>query len=154
MSKIAPRTPPQAIQLSSYFFVENQDFPMICFYGTFANQKQSRKTSVNRGGIQNVFRSIKQKKQKDIRKCGNLFASLLTLQTGGRLLIRNLLEKGGTGKVRSYQEPVAHIIIKDIGQNLKPIQYNQKLLQKVSPVCYTETCYFCAIVYETILIGT
>lgn len=102
MSKIAPRTPPQAIQLSSYFFVENQDFPMICFYGTFANQKQSRNTFVNRGGIQNVFRSIKQKKQKDIRKCGNLFASLLTLQTGGRLLIRNLLEKGGTGKVRSY----------------------------------------------------
>ena len=121
--------------------------PIDLFLPDTVNQERNRNNFVTkfRRQIEETYKIAADKsinrKQKDIQRHSNQIQSLSALQLGERALIRNLSKREGTGKLRSYWEPVVHTAIKGKGENsvTYTIQPKNDPKRKIS--------YFGAIVY-------
>lgn len=47
----------------------------------------------------------------------NVFAKLKQIEVGGRVLVRNLVERGGTGKLRSFWKEIVFVILDQKDEN-------------------------------------
>ena len=57
------------------------------------------------------------RKNKDIQHRNSSSRVLLSLQPGDRVLVRNISQRGGTGKMRDFWEDQVHVIVSRIGDN-------------------------------------
>ena len=68
-----------------------------------------------------AFQHSNKRKTKDVIRRNAKRQCLATLEPGDRVLIRNLSERGGTGKMRSYWKEKIYIIVCSIGND--PVVY-------------------------------
>ena len=61
------------------------------------------------------------RKSKDVEKHIAKRQKTPTLLSGNRALVQNMSEQGGTGKLRSFWEDKAHILLETYGEN--PVLY-------------------------------
>ena len=59
----------------------------------------------------------KRGKNKDIQHRNNSSRVLLSLQPSDRIPVRNMSQRGGTGKMRDFWEEKVHVIVSRIGDN-------------------------------------
>ena len=61
------------------------------------------------------------RKSKDVEKHNAKRQKASILLSGNRALVQNMSERGGTGKLRSFWEDKAHIVLETYGEN--PVLY-------------------------------
>ena len=74
-----------------------------------------------KGAYRLAFQHSNERKTKDIVRRNAKRPCLTTLEPGDRVLIHNLSERGGTGKMRSYWEKQVYIIVCSFGND--PVVY-------------------------------
>ena len=90
-----------------------------------------------------VLQHSDDRKAKDISKNNTKRPCLTTLEPGDRVLIQNLSECGGNGKLRNYCYQQMHVVVLSVGEN--PVLY------KVRPEHDSKKST--AMIYWTIIIG-
>ena len=59
----------------------------------------------------------KQGKNKDIQHRNSSSRFSLSFQPGNQVLVRNMAQRGGAGKMRDFWEEKVHVIVSRIGDN-------------------------------------
>ena len=77
------------------------------------------------------------------RKRWNKGPVLTELKCGDRVLVRNLTERGGPGKLRNYWESDVHVVTRELLVNLMSfMKYKQKVINVRRNEYYIGTCCY------------
>ena len=74
---------------------------------------------------QKALQNSSHRKEKDVAKQEMIKKLSAVLEQGDRVLIRNMSERGGIGKMRSFQEEKVHVVVDNIN--------NENITYKVKP---------------------
>ena len=110
---------------SPYFllFGRSPRLPIDILIPTENHIQQSHPDYVNkwRDQMQQAYQLAKEKsdkrKRRDIKRHDTTTPPLTTLEKGDRVLVRNLSERGGTGKLRNHWEEKVHKVVSAVGKD-------------------------------------
>ena len=108
--------------------------PGFSSYPEYVKKWRSAMSEAYKVASETAQRNAQRGKKQYDKKVRNI-----VLMLGDRVLVRNMSERGGPGKLRAYWEDEVHIVVEQKDKTSQCTKSEQNQEQR-NPECYTETC--------------